>query len=575
MSILKFINKIILQLLISIFFFSNIHAKNLDIYYRSDKVSDYFSGIISLSENNYNKSYNFFKKLDGLEDSHPSFASTYLYSLINSEKFNEAFKFSKKLENKSIDSFESNLIIGIYYLKNKRYELAREYSSKIKKKYSQIPLQKLISQTFYNWVNFEKNKYQDAQKAIDNIDPRLLNMKKIQNVFLQCYYDTSKVDDDFKKLISYKDLDNNSDFSRYNFFYANYLISKKDINTAEKIINLSLDIYPRNLILNQLKLDLQNKMIKNYTNIFNCKDPSHIIAEIFYITANAMSVKNIYSFSNFYLNLAKYLNPDFVSFETLTAQNFSNIDNLKNSKKSYLKIKLHGDIFEWYASQKISRILSEQKKEEEAVELLKKSYNKIKKPNIYQTYDLASFLRTHDEYKESIKYYSKVLNLIDKNHSLYPKSTDGRGIAYERVGDWEKAEKDFLNSLSVEPNQAYVINYLAYSWIEKGKNIDKSLQMLKKANQLKKNDGYIIDSLGWALFKLKRYKEANRYLQIAVRLMPVDPVVNDHYADSLWMINKKLQARYHWNHVLNFKKTEKDLKKQINNKFISGPDANL
>ena len=165
--------------------------------------------------------------------------------------------------------------------------------------------------------------------------------------------------------------------------------------------------------------------------------------------------------------------------------------------------------------------------------------------------------------------------MIDKNHSLYPKSTDGRGIAYERVGDWEKAEKDFLNSLSVETNQAYVINYLAYSWIEKGKNIDKSLQMLKKANQLKKNDGYIIDSLGWALFKLKRYKEANRYLQIAVRLMPVDPVVNDHYADSLWMINKKLQARYHWNHVLNFKKTEKDLKKKINNKFISGPDANL
>ena len=97
--------------------------------------------------------------------------------------------------------------------------------------------------------------------------------------------------------------------------------------------------------------------------------------------------------------------------------------------------------------------------------------------------------------------------------------------------------------------------------------------MLEKANNLKKNDGYILDSLGWALFKLNRYKEAKKYLQQAVRLMPSDPIVNDHYGDSLWMIGKKIQARYYWNYVLNLEKTEIELREKVNDKLIFGPKA--
>ena len=165
-----------------------------------------------------------------------------------------------------------------------------------------------------------------------------------------------------------------------------------------------------------------------------------------------------------------------------------------------------------------------------------------------------------------------VLESIDKNHYLYAGASEGRGVAFERSNQWEKAEIDLLNSLSVSPNQAYVINYLAYSWIEKGMNIEKSLKMLEKANKLKKNDGYIMDSLGWALFKLKKYKKAKEYLEIAVRIMPADPIVNDHFGDSLWMNNKNIQARYYWNYVLNLKKTEAKLKKDIKRKLIFGID---
>ena len=148
--------------------------------------------------------------------------------------------------------------------------------------------------------------------------------------------------------------------------------------------------------------------------------------------------------------------------------------------------------------------------------------------------------------------------------------TDGRGVAYERIGEWDKAEKDLLASLKASPDQAYVINYLAYSWIEQGVNIEKSLKMLEKANQLKSNDPYIIDSLGWALFKLKRFEESKEYLQLALRLMPADPIVNDHYGDVLWKNGNKLQARYYWNNVLQLENTEKDLKDKVKEKLVKG-----
>ena len=192
------------------------------------------------------------------------------------------------------------------------------------------------------------------------------------------------------------------------------------------------------------------------------------------------------------------------------------------------------------------------------------------KKNIYETYDYAVFLKNNDQYKNSIKFYTEIIKKIDKQHPLYPKVMDGRGVSFERLGEWDKAEKDLLLSLNADPDQAYVINYLAYSWIEQGIKIEKALEMLKKANDLKSNDPYIIDSLGWALFKLKKYEDAKYYLQSAVKLMPADPVVNDHYGDVLWMNGDKIQARYYWNYVLNLKETEKDMRDDINNKLISG-----
>ena len=352
----------------------------------------------------------------------------------------------------------------------------------------------------------------------------------------------------------------------------NYLIKKNLSSKAKIVLNEKLKNVPRNLVLNQLKLDIFSGKKNFLFNSFDCKNISNIIAEVFYITANALSTQSIYSLSNFYINLSKYLNQNFISYNTLLAENMVMTGDYEKAKLIYKLLSKSGEIYNWHSTKQLALIELEQDKKNNAERVMENGYIKLKKPNIYQTYDLANFFKNNQKFNQSIKYYSKVINKISESHELYPKAKDGRGISYERVGEWQKAEKDFLDSLRAKPNQAYVINYLAYTWIEKGIKIEKSLKMLEEANRLKKNDGYITDSLGWALYKLEEYKDAKRYLQKAVQLMPSDPIVNDHFGDVLWKTGKKIQARYYWDYVLNLEETEDDLKKKIKKKMLNGPE---
>ena len=146
--------------------------------------------------------------------------------------------------------------------------------------------------------------------------------------------------------------------------------------------------------------------------------------------------------------------------------------------------------------------------EKKSISSLKKEFNLIKKPNFQHYYELANFYKDVEDYKNSIKYYSLALSNIEKNHKLVPKILDRRGSSYERLGEWDNAEKDLMKSLKISPEQPYVLNYLAYSWIEKEVNLDKALDMLKRATKLKENDGYIIDSLGWGYYAMKNYTNA-------------------------------------------------------------------
>ena len=557
--------KLIICVLLFLNTFNVLVAKSIDEFYDVKDVTNYFSGILAVNDNQYQKSYDYLKSLNNLEDSHYAYSRYFHYSLVALKKFKDATNYSKKLEKKKIDNFESNLVSAVYYLERDDFDKASVYFEKLRNKNKPGSIQNLLSISLNSWVNFRNTKNLDsALNLLESLPKQFENLKNIQKTFAYCYFDSNQTDEVFEKLTSRSDVN----YSRYFFFHANYLVSKNKRKKAQEILQSSLNLHPDNLLLNQLRTDFEQK--KKLKNQFDCKKSTHIVAEILYIVANGLASQKDYVTSNFYLNLAKYLNPNFISFETLYAENFFIINEYDEANKIYNEIQKHGSVYSWYASKKIALILIRQEKKKEAIIFLEKTFQKIKNPTTYEIFDYAEFLKNNERYEESIKYFSTVINIIDKKHYLYGQVLDGRGVAYERTDQWNEAEADLLNSLTVSPNDAYVINYLAYSWIEKGINIDKSLNMLKKANVLRPNDGYIIDSLGWALFKLKKYEEAKKYLQLAVIFMASDPVVNDHYADSLWMNNNSIQARYYWNYVLKLEKTEEKLKKEIEHKLLFG-----
>ena len=562
MNLLKFNLNSIGKVLFVITFLFTSQAKSLDKFDKSEFVSNYFSGILSFNDNEYNKSFKFFKNLNGLEASHPDYTIKYLYSLVNTGNLKAAFNYSKKLESQNLAIFESYLVTGLYYLKQSKLQLAKDYFSKAKNM-KRSTLNDYVSNSLFIWANLFSSSLNDALLQIENLDERFENLKKIQRVFANCYFDNPSTNKLFETLTSNKEID----FSRYNYFHSSFVAASGNIKEAKKIVSRALKLYPRNLKLNQIKKDLDRE--KNIS-IFNCKNATHVVAEILYITANALSSQSIYPLSNFYLNLAKYLNDDFHSYDTLMAENYYKIESYKEARKIYNSLSKKGEAYRWYASKQLARIYLKDGDKDKALKILTSAYNSLDQKEIYETFDYAEFLKNNEKFEESIYFYSLILNQLEEDHPLYTEVTDGRGVAYERVGEWIKAEKDLLASLKVDPNQAYVINYLAYSWIEKGIKIKESLSMLKKANKLRSNDPYIIDSLGWALFKLERYEESKDYLQSAVKLMPGDPIVNDHYGDVLWKNGNKIQARYYWNYVLNLEKTEDELKKIIEKKLVKG-----
>lgn len=555
---------IYLLLLLNIVNFA--HTKDIDKFLNENDITNYFSGIVAINENQYQDSYYYLKDLNNLEQSHYNYSQYFQYSLITLKKFREAVNYSKKLEENKIDNFESNLISAVYYLKNQDQAKSTYYIEQLIDKSQPGTIQNLVSSSLNSWVNIKNQPNPESSlKLLDSIPRNFENLKKIQKAFVYCYFDSNKTGNVFRELFA----NPNIDFSRYIFFYVNYLLNKEDAKEeAQNILQDSLKQYPKNLILNQLNVDIEQN--KKTNNQFDCSEPNQVIAEMLYVVANALAAQSNYVASNFYLNLANYLNPNFQSYTTLYAENFYNIEEFDKAKELYMEIQKQGSVYSWHANKQIAFILIKQGNKQEAVEYLKDKYQKIKSPSLYEIFDFAEFLKNNENYDDSIKYYSQLLSLIDKKHDLYAQVLDGRGIAYERTNQWDKAEVDLLGSLESSPNDAYVINYLAYSWIEKGKNIEKALTMLRKANELRPNDGYIIDSLGWALFKLKRFKEAKNYLELAVQYMASDPVVNDHYADSLWMNNQSLQARYYWNYVLKLEKTEDKLKEEIKQKLLFG-----
>ena len=183
---------------------------------------------------------------------------------------------------------------------------------------------------------------------------------------------------------------------------------------------------------------------------------------------------------------------------------------------------------------------------------------------------MGNFYKRSKEYGKAIEYYSKIIDILDDDAEIKSDLLYRRGGSYERINRYEMADKDLLHALEINPEDAYILNYLAYSWLERKYKIDEAIEMLELAYKIESDDPYIIDSIGWAYYLVNDYLKAEKFLKRAVELMPNDPIVNDHYGDILWKLERKIQARYFWASVLKMEDADEDMIKSINIKITEG-----
>jgi tetratricopeptide (TPR) repeat protein len=174
---------------------------------------------------------------------------------------------------------------------------------------------------------------------------------------------------------------------------------------------------------------------------------------------------------------------------------------------------------------------------------------------------LGNILRDRKHYAECADAYSKAIDLIPNPTKPTWTVFYFRGICFERSKQWAKAEGDLKKALELYPEQPHVLNYLGYSWIDQGVNLDEGMRLIKRAVEQRPDDGYIVDSLGWAYYRIGKYDEAVKNLERAAELKPMDPTINDHLGDVYWKVGRKLEATFQWTHARDLKPEPDELAK--------------
>ena len=531
--------------------FEKIDSKNL---------SKYFSGIVAFGNKKNSEALDFFNSSKILINAHDPFLKRYVSSLVLENKVLQAIQIIKQnYENENIDFFDSYLLLIIDSLKKNDLDIAYEYISIANNFAEQDRFNLAILESLKQYVYlFKEKKFLDDKKNFGRLS-------YISETFQKCYLDDPNTGRYFSKLIN----DSESDFTRYIYFYISYLVENSNLNEA-KVITDEIEFLNSTLLLSQGKSWIDNGNLQKFKEVFSCKNHNDLIAEFLFLISNLYSAQDNYEMSNFYLNLSNFLNPRFVFNLSLVAENHYFNKDYEKAKKVLKKFKKDDDFYYWFRLKKEAQIISAQRNNQESLNFIKFNFDKIENPNEKILFDVANFYKKAKNYEEAISYYSKIIENLDDNSDIKSDILYRRGGTYERIKNYEKADKDLIDALQITPDDAYILNYLAYSWLERDYKINEAIKMLETAYELESDDPYIIDSIGWAYYLTDDYPRAEKFLKRAVELMPDDPIVNDHYGDILWKLNRKIQARYFWTNVLKMKDTEKELIEKINIKMIEG-----
>ena len=294
------------------------------------------------------------------------------------------------------------------------------------------------------------------------------------------------------------------------------------------------------------------------------------LAEVLFNLAGLLSQERAEDVALIYAHQALVLRPDFVSAQMLLGEILERQGRDEEAIAAYRAVDPEASLA-WIARLRISEALERMERIDDAIRELEQMAEE-RPDNFEPLYRVGGLLRSQERFEEAVVVYDRAVERLGEPAPRHWSLLYFRGIALERSGDWPRAEQDFLKALELQPEQPYVMNYLAYSWVEQKLNLEKAEDMLIRAVELRPSDGYIVDSLGWVYYRLGQYDKAVTNLERAVELRPQDPVINDHLGDAYWRVGRRQEARFQWRRALSLD-PEVDLVPIIDAKLVDGLDA--
>jgi tetratricopeptide (TPR) repeat protein len=348
--------------------------------------------------------------------------------------------------------------------------------------------------------------------------------------------------------------------------YGRFLLRHGRVDEAKALYERALKENPGNPVGQWALRDIAAK--KTPQPLVN--SPAEGVAEALFGIAASLNDQRSADVAILYLNLTLYMRPDFDLAKVLLASRYEAMQRYELANSLYAKIQPSST---YYPMTQVQAAINDGRLGQINAGIAKMKALSATLPQEADVWTaLGDLLRSADQYTEAASAYDKAIAGTPAGDRRLIGLYYARGVSLERSNRWDAAERDFRAALKLNPERADVLNYLGYSWVDKGEHLDEAVAMLEKARALRPLDGFIADSVGWAYYRLGRYQDAARALEEAVQLAPAAPDVNDHLGDAYWRVGRRIDARFQWQHALQLNPDAKQ-KAVIERKLQIGLDA--
>lgn len=524
----------------------------------------YLAAQIAQSDNDLDSAIAYYKQALAFAPDDVALQQSLMLSLIAQGRFDESLPYAHKLkETPDVERF-SRLALAVDSFRKKDFSKA-EYWLKLS---LESDLDRLIAGVMTGWAKQGAGDSKDAMAYVDKLDgPEWFDLfKSCHRAFIA---DVAGLSD--KADAAYAETIGNvaaggaapETWLRCAQAYTSFLARKGEKDKALSVLDQAETFAPGKLEIAALREQV-SKGEKIEPLVAN---PSEGASEILLELATALNRGGGEPFVRLYLEYALALKPD---SDAALVQLASVAEQMKDSEKA---IELYRRIPDNSPLKEISNLqlglnLADLDRKDEAVAHLKALVAAA--PEDMRGYlALGGVYSSKEDFRAAADLYDKAVSILKTPTPANWNIFYQRGIAYERLKDWPKAEPNFRKALELNPDQPQVMNYLGYSWVDRGLNLKEGLAMIQKAVDLRPSDGYIVDSLGWAYYQLGQYDDAVREMERAVSLKPEDPVLNDHLGDAYWRVGRKLEATFQWAHSRDMN-PEPELLATVREKLIKG-----